>query len=91
MIVLESRKYKLIEKIMQLNSDIAISKLEEQIQQIENQKFWEAVKPMRKSVTVEELKQEQNYKPITKDEFFKKGSELNITEPLGELLQLLSK
>ena len=88
---IETRKYKLIEQIMKLDNDFAISKLEEQLKKLENEKFWKAVKPMRKNITVEQLKKEQNYKPISKEEFYKKAAELNITEPLDELLSMLTK
>lgn len=88
---IESRKYKLIEQIMKLNNDFALSKLEEQIRLLENEKFWKAIKPVRKNVTVEQLKEEQNYKPISKEDFYKKTAALNITEPLDELLEMLTK
>lgn len=88
---LENRKYRLIERIMKLDNDLAISKLEEQIRKIEEEKFWLAVKPMRRNVTVEQLKEEQNYKPISKETFFKDAETLNITEPLDDLLKMLTK
>lgn len=48
-----------------------------------------AVRPIRKSVTLEELIAEQNYQPIKKEEFFRKTSELEIEESLEELLAML--
>ena len=53
-------------------------------------KFWSAVKPIRQSVTIEELIKEQNYTPITAEEFYKEVAELNIEEPLDELLAMLT-
>lgn len=91
MIAIETRKYKLIEQIMKLDNAVAISKLEEQVKKLENEKFWKAIKPMRKNITVEQLKEEQNYTPISKEDFYKKVAELNITEPLDELLEMLTK
>jgi hypothetical protein len=49
----------------------------------------EAVKPIRKTVTLEELIAEQNYRPIKKDEFFRKAGELKFEESLEELLAML--
>ena len=46
-------------------------------------------KPMRKRIDVEELKTEQNFKPINKKEFFKKVDDLNIEEPLKDLLKMI--
>jgi len=53
-------------------------------------KFWSAVKQIRQSVTIEELIKEQNYKPIKAEEFYKEVAELNIEEPLDELLAMLT-
>ena len=46
-------------------------------------------KPMRKSIDIEELKKEQNYTPVNKEEFFKKIGALNIEEPLEDLLRMI--
>jgi len=46
-------------------------------------------KPMRKRIDIEELKREQNFKPINKEVFFKKIEELNIEEPLEDLLRMI--
>ncbi|MEM9888581.1 MAG: hypothetical protein AAF849_21980 [Bacteroidota bacterium] len=54
------------------------------------EKFWEAVKPIRKGVTLEQIMREQNYKPIDREEFFRKAEELNIEEPLEDLLAMLT-
>lgn len=53
------------------------------------EKVWEAVKPMRKHVTIEEMIEEQNYKPISREEFYEKIADLNIEEPLEDLLAML--
>ena len=43
-------------------------------------------KPMRDKLNIEQVKKEQNFKPIDKDELFRKIDELNIEEPLEDLL-----
>ena len=53
-------------------------------------KFRSAVKPIRQSVTIAQLIDEQNYTPIKAEEFYKEVAELNIEEPLEELLAMLT-
>ena len=43
-------------------------------------------KPMRKKLDLEELKREQNWKPIDRKEFDRLVKELDIQEPLEQLL-----
>ncbi|MEM1215404.1 MAG: hypothetical protein AAGJ82_06960 [Bacteroidota bacterium] len=49
----------------------------------------DAIKPLRKSISVQALVKEQAYQPIQKEAFYEKVSELNIREPLEELLAML--
>ena len=46
-------------------------------------------KPMRDKLDIEQLKKEQGFKPINKVEFFQKIDELNIEEPLEDLLAMI--
>ena len=43
-------------------------------------------KPMRKKLDLDELKREQNWKPINRKEFDRLVKELDIQEPLEQLL-----
>ncbi|MCB0593144.1 MAG: hypothetical protein H6557_16590 [Lewinellaceae bacterium] len=87
---LDSRKYKLIQEIMKLDNEEALSKLEEEVESIQQEEvFWTAIKPLRKTLTLEQMIKEQNYKPIEKDEFFKMVDELEIEESIEELLSML--
>ena len=87
---LDSRKYKLIQEIMKLDNEEALSKLEEEVESIQQEEvFWTAIKPLRKTITLEQMIKEQNYKPIEKDEFFKVVDELEIEESIEELLSML--
>ena len=87
---LDSRKYRLIQEIMKLDSEEALSKLEEEVEAIQQEEvFWTAIKPLRKTITLEQMIKEQNYKPIEKDEFFKMVDELEIEESIEELLSML--
>ena len=87
---LDSRKYKLIQEIMKLDNEEALSKLEEEVESIQQEEvFCIAIKPLRKTITLEQMIKEQNYKPIEKDEFFKMVDELEIEESIEELLSML--
>jgi hypothetical protein len=46
-------------------------------------------KPMRKTVSVEQLKKEQNFKPIDKKAFFKKLDALEIEESIDNLIAMI--
>ena len=46
-------------------------------------------KPLRPSISVKEMKKEQDYQPIKKNAFYKKAAKLKIEEPLDELLSML--
>lgn len=48
-------------------------------------------RPMKKTMTIEELVVEQNYSPIQKEDFYKKAAQLNIEEPLEDLLDQLNQ
>ena len=86
---LERRKIKLIEQIIKLDSEKAISKLEVEVEGLNNDLFWEAVKPIRREVSIEQMIHEQNYKPLNKEEFYDEVAKIDITEPLEDLLAML--
>jgi regulator of PEP synthase PpsR (kinase-PPPase family) len=46
-------------------------------------------KPMRKKLSIEELKKEQNFKSINKKAFFKKLDALEIEEPIEDLIAMI--
>lgn len=88
----ENRKYKLIQEIIELKSEDDLTALERQVKSLHKKddiRFLEAIKPIRKSITLEALIKEQGYQPIKKEEFFKKTSELEFEESLEELLSML--
>jgi hypothetical protein len=47
-------------------------------------------KPMVQDITLEEIKRQQNYKPIDVEKFDKLVAELNIQEPIEDLLKMLT-
>ncbi|MCB0844923.1 MAG: hypothetical protein KDD63_23145 [Bacteroidetes bacterium] len=90
------RKLRLIQEILRLSSEKSLIKIEQQIKiaresEENGEKFWSAIKPIRKSISLEEMIKEQAYTPIRKKQFYQKVAKLNIDEPLEELLSMLSK
>ncbi len=87
---LDTRKYKLIKAIMSLSDEDAISAMEHQVSLIKDKPdFWEAIKPIKKTYSLEQMIKDQNYQPISKEDFFQLTSELGIDEPLEDLLEML--
>lgn len=89
----DDRKYRVIEKIIKIEDERLLFALEEQLEQIdvESDDLWTRVmKPIRKSITIDDMIKEQNYKPIQADAFFAQAEELEIEESLEELLAELN-
>lgn len=84
---LDIRKLKLIEKITLLFQENEISRLEKFFEFQE--KNAEIFKPVRKYLTVEQLRNEQNYQGFNREKFDQLVLELDIQESLDELLAML--
>lgn len=91
-------KLKLIEEIMQLNNEQSLRKIEQEIRslsaaekELEQQKaeLKDIIKPIKRSISIDDMIREQGYTPIKRDDFYKKVSKLQIEEPLEELLSML--
>ena len=84
------RKYALMQEIMLLDTSDALNFLETQIKVVKaKEKFWKAAKPMRKNVTLEMIMKEQNYKPVSRKVFFEMAADVQVEEPIEELLSML--
>jgi hypothetical protein len=88
---LDKRKYKLIQEIINMDDEVSIAKIEDQIEAIQKEdNIWHAViKPMRRTITLAEMKVEQNYIPIDEETFFKLAEKVEIEESIEELLAML--
>ena len=75
----------LLNKELQLDSKVNKS---DALQQLMLQQM---AKPMRKSITVEQLKKEQNYQPFSKKGSEKMVEDLDIQEPIEDLMKMLTK
>jgi len=93
--MVEAKKLNIIKVIMSIDNAQALDQLEEQVIQLKRQTeqpdIAAAIRPIRKNVTLEQIVEEQNYKPISYQEFRKKADEIEWEEPLEELLGMLTK
>ena len=88
---LDSRKYKIITQITDIQDESEILELEKYIEQLTQKRILdELTKPMKKSISVEEMISEQNYEGIDKDKFENLVEELAIQEPIEDLLEMLN-
>ncbi len=89
---LSERKYRLITQLTQVYDEKKLATLEAFLTDTgPDELLTKVAKPMRKTVTIEELAREQNYKGIEPDEFQRIVERLDIQEPLDELLAALTK
>jgi len=90
---IEALKLELINKIKSVrdNDGHKLKQLEATIKEMwpDSEILKRLEKPMRKKTDIEEIKQEQNFKPINKEAFFKKIEQLNIEEPLEKLIEMI--
>lgn len=87
---LETLKQNLIVRISKIDKEDALRQVEKTVDLIEHSPKSELLKklakPMRKKLVLEELKREQNWKPIDRGEFDRLIKEIDIQEPLERLL-----
>ena len=87
---IDNRKIKLIQEIALIRSEIEIYELEKTLKLLKlKSKHGNIFKELRRTISVEDLKKEQDYKGIDRAEFDKLVEELDIQEPLEELLLML--
>ena len=93
---IENTKLRLIELIISINDDTMLSLLEEEANKIKERvepqqpDIRKAVKPIRSNVSLEEIKRDQNYTPISYLEYRSQADALELNEPIEELLSLLN-
>ncbi len=95
---LNDRKINLIVEITHLDNEESVRQIEDAVGKIkkrptENQleMLKKLAKPIRKKIDLEELKREQNWKPIDREEFDRLVREIDIQEPLEQLLADIGK
>ncbi len=76
---------------MNIEDETQLSKLEVQIDEIQGKSsLWQKViTTIKDHISLEEMIREQNYKPMSKEEFFQMAEELEIKESLEDLFAQL--
>ncbi len=82
----EALKEQLVKNLLKITDIQHLKKVEEAISA--NDILESLQKPMRDTLDIEQLKVEQNYEPINKAKFIKDLQDLDIQEPIEELLKL---
>ena len=87
----ETKKYKLIEKITNLQDEEVLNKLELVLKEYSkgNLILMDIVKPIREKLDIEQLKKEQNYQGFDKEEVDRLIKEIDLQEPIEELLKMI--
>ena len=90
MVQVETIRQSLIAYIQEVEDVSSLEKMDLAIKKIgkPNDAISNLSKPMRKRLDVDELKCEQNFKPIDKQKFFKKIDQLQIDESIDQLLEM---
>lgn len=93
--MVETRKLNIIRVVMSIDNIEALKRIEKQAinikEETEKPHVFDAVKPIRENVTLEQIVAEQNYKPISYQAFRKKADRIEWDDSLEELLEMLTK
>lgn len=94
---LSDEKLDLIVRISKLDDEESVRKIKDAVDFVEKRPTKEQLemlkkmaKPMRKSIDIEELKREQNWQPIDREELFKKLENFDWQIPEDEFIELLN-
>jgi len=89
---LENRKHNFISKIKLVDDERILSRLEVVINNLTHSDdiLNKLVRPVRKHLDIDALIKEQNYRGIDRQEFDQIVDELEIREPVEDLLEMLS-
>lgn len=85
---LHSKKLYLIHQILQINDEALIDEL---ITLVKNKTPFPIATAIQPHFDLEAIKQKQGYQPFNRAEFDQLVKELNIQEPLKDLLAMLTK
>jgi hypothetical protein len=91
-----ARKYNLIDKIIHLQNNYVLNEIETLLRVVEKQTMVDdalksIVKPTKKTLDIDALKREKGYKGVNRKRFNTLIKELNITEPIDQLLAQLKE
>lgn len=87
----ETKKYQIIKRITEIEDEALLTKLESLLNDYSQDygALLSLVKPIRKKLDIEVLKKEQNYQGVDKKEVDQLIEEIDLQEPLEELLEMI--
>ena len=87
---IEALKYEIFAKIVGIQNEAVLQRVKEMLESIskDNDLLYRVVKPVKEKITVEDLIQQQNYKGFDRAAFDKLVTELDIQDPIEELLAI---
>ena len=84
---LDDRKKRIIREIMKINDESSLEAIENQLAVKPSSVLREKIlRPVRATISLEEMIREQNYQPIEREEFFELAAAIGIEESIEELL-----
>lgn len=91
-----ARKYDLIDKIVHLQNNYVLEEIETLLRIVDRRTKADIIlanitKPIKKTIDIEAIKREKGYKGVNRKRFDSLVKELNITEPLEDLLAQLKE
>ncbi len=87
----ETKKYKLIEKITGVQNEAILNRLEFILAEYSKGKeiLLTLAKPLKEKLDIEQLKIDQNYQGFNAKEVDQLIKEIDIPEPIGDLLKMI--
>jgi trehalose-6-phosphate synthase len=87
---LEELKQDTIEMIILLRDFDILQQVHQQLKSYSTPKFMQGVRPIRENISFEQILAEQNYRPLSYQDFREQAKELGEDTPIEELLYSLS-
>lgn len=90
---LAERKLQILQAVMATQDERTLAALEDALHKmnLQEEALKRLVKPVRKKTDLEQIIKEQNWKPIDRAEWDHLVKELDIQEPVEDLLKMLTK
>jgi hypothetical protein len=87
---IEALKYELFAKIVSIQNEADLQRVREMLESLskDNDLLYRIVKPVREKITIEDMIKEQDYKGFDRKAFDKLVNEMDIQDPIEELLAL---
>jgi hypothetical protein len=87
---IEALKYELFAKIVSIQNEADLQRVKEMLESLskDNDLLYRIVKPVREKITIEDMIKEQDYKGFDRKAFDKLVVEMDIQDPIEELLAL---